>query len=108
MFDAADWDDYPVWTIVQFVADFVDGFVEKIGFEKNLEVVEILGNERGVSRCIQVVLEELAAHQSIPDVGPTFEKRNIFGAHRRLPQRAVSGVLKRAHHPGDVTQRRTL
>ena len=30
------------------------------------------------------------------------------GAHGRLPERAVGGVLKRTHHAGDIAQRGTL
>src|SRR5262245_5293777 len=41
----------------------------------------------------------------IPEVGPAFQKRHIFFSHRRLPKRAVGGVLKRAHHSRDVTER---
>jgi hypothetical protein len=39
VFDAADRDDDPIGPIIQFVADFVDRFIEEISLEKNLKVV---------------------------------------------------------------------
>src|SRR5262249_5148985 len=108
VFDATDGDDDPVGAVVELVTDFVDGFIEEVSFEKNLEVLGIGRDEDGVRRCLQIILEKGAAHVAIPEVGPAFEKRHIFGAHPRLPERAVSRVLKRAHHAGDVAQGRAL
>src|ERR1700730_11002241 len=108
VFDAADGDDDPVWAVVELVADFVNGFVEEVGFKKNLEVVRILRNKGRVGGGLQVFLKEDAAHLSIPNVGPVFEKRDVFASHGWLPKSAVSRVLKRAHHSGDIAQRRAL
>src|SRR5439155_2097404 len=43
-------------------------------------------------------------HLAIPKIGPAFEKWSVFHAHRGLPEGAVSCILKRAHHAGDVAQ----
>src|SRR5438552_17875327 len=85
VFDAADGDDDPVGTVVEFVTDLINSFVEEIGFEKNLEVVRILRDEYRAGRGPQITLEKSAAHLAIPDVGPVFEERNVFGAHGLLP-----------------------
>src|SRR5215470_5571105 len=90
VFDAADGDDNPVGAIVKLVADLIDGFVEKIGFEKNLEIVRILREKRSARGRLQIFLEKRATHVAIPDVGPAFEERDVLGAHARLPKRAVS------------------
>src|SRR5438105_2399472 len=108
VFDAANWNDNPVGAIVELVTDFVDSFVEEIGFEKNLEIVGILRDKHRTGSGLQITLEKGAAHLAIPNVGPTLEKGNVFCAHGGLPERAVGGVLKRAHHPGDVAQCRAF
>src|SRR6266436_1889245 len=92
MFDAADGDDDPVGAVIELVTDFVNGFVEEISLEKDLEVVGILGNKGRVGGGLQIFLEEDATHLSVPDVGPVFEKRRVFGTHGGLPKRAVGGV----------------
>ena len=94
VFDAADGDDDPVGAVVELVADFVDGFIKQIGFEKDLEIVGVLRDEARAGGRLQIFLEKDAAHLAIPNVGPALEKRHVFGTHGRLPKRAVGGVLK--------------
>ena len=49
-------------------------------------------------------MQKNAAHLAIPEIGPALQKRHIFAAHGRLPEGAISGVLKRTHHAGNVAQ----
>src|SRR2546428_7963436 len=101
MFDPADGDDNPVGTIVQFVADFIDGFVEQVGLEQDLEVFLILRDEDRAGGCFQITLQEDAAHLAIPEIGPALEKWYIFASHGRLTKAAVGARLKQApHSPG--------
>src|SRR5438132_13499858 len=62
----------------------------------------------GVGGGSEIALQECAAHIAIPDVGPLLQKRNVFLSHRWLPERTVGGVLKRAHHPGDIAEGRAF
>src|SRR5581483_2318205 len=108
MFDAADGDDHPIGAIVELVADFIHRFVEKISFEQNLEVLELFGHESRTGSRLEIILEKEAAHQTIPNVRPAFEKWNIFRAHRRLPEGTVGRVLEGPHHPRNIAQSRAL
>ena len=45
MLDAADRDDNPRGAVVELVADFVNGFVEQVGFEHDLKVVGVFRDE---------------------------------------------------------------
>src|ERR1051325_8118940 len=74
VFDAANRNDDPGRAVVQFVTDFVDGFVEEISFEQDLEIVFIGRNEIGAVSGGEIAVEKDAAHLAIPKVGPTFEE----------------------------------
>ena len=84
--------------MVQLVTDFVNRFVEQVRLEHHLQIAFVLRNEDGTGCCVQITLQEDAAHLPIPEIGPMFEEGNILPAHGRLPERAVGGVLKRTHH----------
>ena len=47
VFDSANRNDDPIRPIVQFVADFVDRFVEQIGFEAVLQIGFAARDEKG-------------------------------------------------------------
>src|ERR1043165_1440284 len=74
VFDAADRNDDPGRAIVQFVADFVNGFVEEISLKQDLEVVFIGWNEIGAVRGGEIAVEKDAAHLAVPKIGPAFEE----------------------------------
>ena len=65
-------------------------------------------NEQRIGRCGEIALQKRAADFAIPNVGPFFQEWDILLAHGRLPERAVSSILERAHHPGDITQGRAF
>src|SRR5690348_11253535 len=94
--------------MIQLVADFVDGFVQKVSFERNPQISFVSGDERRVAGRGEVALQKTAADFTIPDIGPFFEKRDVFRSHRRLPECTIGRVLKRTHHTGDITQSRSL
>src|SRR5216110_2083600 len=81
--------------MVELIADFVNGFVEQIGFEHDLKVVAIFRNENRAIGRVQIALQKHAAHLAIPQIGPALQKRHVFLAHSWLPKRAVCGILKR-------------
>jgi len=104
VFDAADRNDDPGRPIVQLVPNFINGFIEQVGFDHDLKVLAVFRDEDGVACCLQVALQKEAAHVTIPEIGPPFQKWHILFAHGRLPKRAVGGVLKGPHHAGDITE----
>src|SRR5436305_3067244 len=105
MLDAADRDDNPRGAVVELVADFVNGFVEQVGFEHDLKVFAVFRNENRVTGRVQIALQKDAAHLAVPQIGPTLQERPAFLTHGWLPKRAVSGILKRTHHACDIAQR---
>ena len=108
MLDPADRNHDPIGPMVQFVADFVDRFVEQIRLQQNRQIAFLLRKKTRARGRSQIALEKRRAHLPIPKIGPVFQERHIFRPHRRLPERAVGGVLKRPHHPGDIAQRGAL
>src|SRR5262249_16383897 len=86
----------------------VDGFVQQIGFKRDPQIGFVPWDEERVAGGGEITLQKRAAYFSIPDIGPFFEKRDVFRSHRRLPERAIGRVLKRAHHTGDIPKGRTL
>ena len=73
-----------------------------------MEILAVLRDENGAGGCLQITLQKNAAGLAIPKIGPALKKRNVFDAHVGLPQTAVGGVLKRAHHARDIAQRRAF
>ena len=94
VFDPANRNDDPIGPVVEFVANFVDGFIEQISLQEYLQVVGILRNEDGAGGRLQIALQENRALLTIPKSGPTFQKWHVFGAHGRLPESAIGSVLK--------------
>src|SRR5207244_12901927 len=74
--DAANRDNDPIGAVVEFVADLVDGFVEQVRFEHDLEIVGILRDEGRFGGGGEITLQKDAAHLAIPEIGPTFEERH--------------------------------
>src|SRR6266550_8713126 len=68
VFDASDRDDDPAGTIIQFVADFIHGFVEQIGFEHDLKVFAVFRDENRASSPVQIALQKDAAYLAVPEV----------------------------------------
>src|SRR5436190_15641502 len=105
VFDPTNMDYHPAGPIVKFVTNFIDSFVEQIGFDHDLKIFAVLRDEDGAARRLQVTLKKDAANVAIPEIGPPLQEWDIFFAHGRLPESAVSGILKRTHHAGDITER---
>src|SRR5438552_16456810 len=65
VFDTANGDDDPAGTMVQFVADFVNGFIEQVGFEHDLKIVAVFRDENRAGGGLQIALQKDADRKSV-------------------------------------------
>jgi hypothetical protein len=106
--DAVEGDGEPEWAIIEFVAEFVDGFFEEVRFGEETAFVRGLGEEGGVAGGGGIGVEKGDADPMEPEAGPGGGGACGFGGERAafhlLEESGVSGVVEGADHAGDVAE----
>src|SRR5262245_54975113 len=95
-----------VGTIIQLIANFVNGFIESEEFEQCVEL-RGSGRQEGCSgRSGLITLQKLRRDELEPFQSPRLQPVSILGL--LLQETNLDGVVKGPHHACDVHQRRSL
>src|SRR5262245_27585679 len=97
---------HPIGTIVEFVAQSIDGLFQQIHFEQHGARLETLWQQIAFTQNVEIRLQENRANPLVPIPRPRLEFRKLWSLEsptlELLDQRCMSGIIKGTQHPRDV------
>src|SRR3954470_4392438 len=112
LLNAVEWNLDPNRPIVQFVAQFVNGFFEQVRVEENIQFGRRIGKEACAADPLKVGLEKRRTYPAVPKLSPWLEGRQLIRVNHTqvdlLQEGRMRSVVERADHACDIAHRRTL
>src|SRR5690606_24326816 len=97
--NTSDGDQHPIGTVVQFVIEFVNCFLQDVCLHQHPQISFVLGNETSAFYVVEIALEIKSAHMVIPEICP-FQQVGFLplGIELILHHRAVYGIMEGTDH----------
>src|SRR6266705_4071107 len=98
---------HPGGTVVELVAQFVDGLVQQKSVQQDLKLFSRRRKETAPARGLNIRFQENHGNPVIPELGPGFRAAAVCTQGSlclHVKQGRVGRVVKRAQHAGDVFQ----
>src|SRR6266545_1216840 len=108
--DPGDRDLDPARSIVQLIAELVDGLLQQHSVEQDLDLPPGPGEEGALRGCLHVGAKEGSRHPLVPEKDPRLEEGGVLLRRGSDPseQPRVGRVVERSEHPGNVAKGRSL